>query len=121
MLEEAVVDLVGGQVRHAVRDVRKGLWVEQWFALLIEATANRVRDELVLGNAGWEGPWRLLHGLAAVGSPALAASATTGPVQSAGRRPKSASASAGASSNTELSSSGSVGQSRYTLTVDTKT
>ena len=55
----------------------RGLWVEQWFALLVEATATRVRDELVLGTAGWEGSWRLLYGLAAIGSPALASSATT--------------------------------------------
>jgi hypothetical protein len=76
-LEEAVVELVGGQVRHAVRDVGRGLWVEQWFALLVQATATRVRDELVLGTAGWEGPWRQLHSLGAMGSPALAAIATT--------------------------------------------
>ncbi|MDT3443548.1 hypothetical protein [Pseudofrankia sp. BMG5.37] len=77
VLEEATVELVGGQIRHAVRDVRRGLWVDWWFAQLTEATAARIHDELDRGGTGWEGPWRLLHGLAAIGSPALASGATT--------------------------------------------
>ncbi|WP_045875870.1 hypothetical protein [Pseudofrankia sp. DC12] len=76
-LDAATVELVGRQIRHAVRDIRRGLWVERWFAQLTDATAARVRDGLDGAGAGWVGPWRLLHGLAAIGVAPLAADATT--------------------------------------------
>jgi hypothetical protein len=47
-----------------------GLWFEWWFEELVQAAADRVKAGAA-GDGGWQAPWRLLHGLAAIGSPAL--------------------------------------------------
>lgn len=44
---------------------------ERWFEELVDAAAARVRGEISRGLGGWEAPWRLLHGLASIGSPGL--------------------------------------------------
>jgi hypothetical protein len=46
-----------------------------WFHELVDAAAGRVRDELHGRPGAWEGPWRLLHGLTSIGSPALQSAA----------------------------------------------
>ncbi len=74
-LEEVAAQLLGGQLRRVLREERAGLWFDWWFAQLTEALAARVRDELDRGSGVWEAPWRLLHGLASIGSPALASGA----------------------------------------------
>ncbi len=74
-LEEAAAQLLGGQLRRALREDRAGLWFDWWFAELTDALATRVRDELGRGGGAWEAPWRLLHGLTSIASPALASNA----------------------------------------------
>ncbi len=75
-LEEATVRLLGQQLRRAVRECSNG-WFDWWLAELTDAAADRARDELQRGGAGWEAPRRLLHGLASVATPSLAANAVT--------------------------------------------
>lgn len=65
-LEQATCELLGEQLHRAVHQVRRNLWFNWWFEELTVATADRVRDADDLG-----GDWLLLHGLAAIGSPAL--------------------------------------------------
>ncbi|CUU59131.1 hypothetical protein Ga0074812_12520 [Parafrankia irregularis] len=79
-LEEATVALVGAQVRRAVREHGRGLRFDWWYAKVSEALAAEVREDLDRGGDNWVGPWRLLHGLAAIGTPALA-SAPTGSIR----------------------------------------
>lgn len=74
-LEQVVCELLGGQM-HARLSVRggEGLWFD-WFAEAVaSAAADRVvdaEDDLVGGS--WKAPWRLLHGLLAIGTPELCA------------------------------------------------
>lgn len=65
-MEQATCELLGEQLHRAVHEEGSGLWFDWWFQELAEATAARVLDADDLG-----GEWRLLHGLAAIGSPAL--------------------------------------------------
>ena len=65
-MEQATCELLGAQLHRALTEVRRGLWFNWWFDELATAAAARVRDAQDLG-----GEWLLLHGLAAVGSPAL--------------------------------------------------
>lgn len=74
-LEQAVAELTGGEVYRALHVVRTGLWFEWWFEELVRATADRVIRQPAAGHDNWQGPWRLLHGLAAIGSPALRSAA----------------------------------------------
>jgi hypothetical protein len=64
--EQATCELLGEQLYRAVHEVRSGLWFDWWFEELAATAAARVRNSADLG-----GEWRLLHGLAAVGPPAL--------------------------------------------------
>jgi hypothetical protein len=41
------------------------------FEELVRAAADRVKAEAAGEGGGWQAPWRLLHGLAAIGPPAL--------------------------------------------------
>ncbi len=47
------------------------MWFGWWFEELTEAATARIREEVGSRANGWEPPWRLLHGLASIGSPAL--------------------------------------------------
>ncbi|MCW2938060.1 MAG: hypothetical protein JWN00_1045 [Actinomycetia bacterium] len=73
-LEQAAAELLGAEVHRALRQEGEGLWFDWWFQELAGAAAARVRDEAVADGA-WEGPWRLLHALTSIGSPALTAKA----------------------------------------------
>ena len=68
-LEQVTAELTGAEVHHALREQRMGLWFEWWFEELAGAAAEQVRAESDAGT--WHAPWRLLHGLASIGSPAL--------------------------------------------------
>jgi hypothetical protein len=82
-LEQAVAELAGAEVYWALNEAKRGLWFEWWFEELVQAAAGRVKAETA-GDGGWQVPWRLLHGLAAIGSPALRTAATQA-VKDAGR------------------------------------
>jgi len=66
-LEQAVTELTGAEVYWALNEAKRGLWFEE----LVQAAADRVKAEAAGEGGGWQAPWRLLHGLAAIGSPAL--------------------------------------------------
>jgi len=83
-LEQAVAELTGAEVYWALNEPRSGLWFEWWFEDLVQAAADRVKAEAAGESGGWQAPWRLLHGLAAIGSPALR-SAAIHAVKDAGR------------------------------------
>ncbi|MBV9447969.1 MAG: hypothetical protein JO345_18960 [Streptosporangiaceae bacterium] len=68
-LEQVTAELTGAELHRALREERTGLWFEWWFDELAGAAAEQVRAESDAGT--WQAPWRLLHGLASVGSPAL--------------------------------------------------
>jgi len=83
-LEQAVAELTGAEVYWALNEPRTGLWFERWFEGLVRAAADRVKAEAAGEDGGWQAPWRLLHGLAAIGSPALRSAAMRA-VRDAGR------------------------------------
>jgi hypothetical protein len=70
-LEQVVAELAGAEVYWALNEAKRGLWFEWWFQEVVRAVADRVKVEAAGEGGGWEAPWRLLHGLAAIGSPAL--------------------------------------------------
>lgn len=70
-LEQAAAELAGAEVYWALNEARSGLWFEWWFEELVRAAADRVKVGAAGEGGGWQVPWRLLHGLAAIGSPAL--------------------------------------------------
>ena len=93
-LEQAVTELAGAEVYWALNEAKRGLWFEWWFEELGRAAADRVKAEAAGEGGGWQAPWRLLHGLAAIGSPALRSVAMQA-VKDAGRaltRPQSSEA-----------------------------
>jgi hypothetical protein len=70
-LEQTTAELLGAELYRVVYEERGGgLWFDWWFQELAEAAASRVREGRASDSA-WEGPWRLLHGLTSIGSPAL--------------------------------------------------
>jgi hypothetical protein len=83
-LEQAVAELAGAEVYWALTEAKRGLWFEWWFEELVQAVADRVKAEAAGDGDGWQAPWRLLHGLAAIGSPALRTAAMQA-VKDAGR------------------------------------
>jgi hypothetical protein len=74
-LEQAAAELTGAEVYWALNEAKSGLWFEWWFEELVRAAADRVKAEAAGEGGGWQVPWRLLHGLAAIGSPALRSAA----------------------------------------------
>jgi hypothetical protein len=51
------------------------MWFSWWFGELTEAATARIREEVGSQGNRWEPPWRLLHGLTSIGSPALQSTA----------------------------------------------
>ncbi len=74
-LEQAVAELLGGQLHTIVLGHHVGLSFSWWFEELVESAADRVRVAGADPDGGWVAPWRLLHGLTSIGSPALASDA----------------------------------------------
>jgi hypothetical protein len=72
-LEQLTAQLIGGQLHQVFVAEKAGLWFDRWFVELVAATESRVRDQATGG--AWEAPFRLLHGLAAVGTPDAAQTA----------------------------------------------
>jgi hypothetical protein len=65
-LEQLTAELVGGELHRVVHQVKRGLWFDWWLAELVDATAERIKQE-----AEWKPPFWLLHGLGAFASPGL--------------------------------------------------
>ncbi|MGH3767921.1 MAG: hypothetical protein ACRDS0_20225 [Pseudonocardiaceae bacterium] len=76
-LEQLTAELVGAELHRAVHGEGKGLWFDWWFEELAAAAAARIREEVGSRDGGWVPPWRLLHGLTSIGSPALQSVART--------------------------------------------
>jgi hypothetical protein len=72
-LERLTSELIGAQLHQVLEDEKAGLWFDRWFVELISATESRVREQS--DGGAWEAPFRLLHGLAAIGTPAAAQTA----------------------------------------------
>ncbi|MGH3693769.1 MAG: hypothetical protein ACRDRX_07225 [Pseudonocardiaceae bacterium] len=70
-LEQVTAELLGAELYHAVHEEREGMWFSWWFEELTQAATARIREELGNRDGGWVPPWRLLHGLTSIGSPAL--------------------------------------------------
>lgn len=70
-LEQATAELVGAELHRVVREGLYGMPFDWWFETLVESAATRVRQEAAKPDGAWEAPWRLLHGLMSIGSPAL--------------------------------------------------
>ena len=64
-LEQATAELIGGELRTPEL---VGLRFDMWAHDLIESACNRVLSDVAWNNDTWQGPWRLLHGLASIGS-----------------------------------------------------
>jgi hypothetical protein len=76
-LEQATAELVGAELYRILREEGEGLWFSWWFEELTQAAMARVQEEVSSRDGAWEPPWRLLHGLTSIGSPALQSSART--------------------------------------------
>ncbi len=74
-LEQATAELLGAELHRLLIDEREGFWLDWWFEELAGLAATRIRAALGGDAGGWPAPWRLLHGLTSIGSPALAATA----------------------------------------------
>jgi hypothetical protein len=65
-LEQATAELIGAELYDAVSEQRQGRRFEVWATQLIGRAADRVIAETDRGGE-WQGPWRLLHGMASIG------------------------------------------------------
>jgi hypothetical protein len=74
-LEQATAELLGTELHRVLREEREGMWFSWWFEELTEAATARIREEVSSQGNRWEPPWRLLHGLTSIGSPALQSTA----------------------------------------------
>lgn len=63
-LEQHTSELIGAELHRAVHEEHEGLWFGWWLAELIDAAETRVEQHA--DDGPWEGPFRLLHGLAAM-------------------------------------------------------
>jgi hypothetical protein len=76
-LEQATAELLGAELYRIVREERDGMWFSWWFEELTEAATARIGEEAGSRGGAWRAPWRLLHGLTSIGSPALQSIAQT--------------------------------------------
>ena len=72
-LEQATAELIGVELHRAVHVKRSGLRFDLWATELTGRAVDRMTAAAGLGDAAWQGPWRLLHGLASIGSYGLGA------------------------------------------------
>jgi hypothetical protein len=66
-LEQATAELVGAETDRALHEIRRGLWFDRWFVEVASSALARVREYARGHDGAWRAPWRLLHGLAAIG------------------------------------------------------
>ena len=72
-LEQATAELIGAELYDALREERSGLRFDLWATMLIGRAVDRIRDIADRDDDEWQGPWRLLLGLASIGSYGLGA------------------------------------------------
>jgi hypothetical protein len=65
-LEQAVAELIGGELYAAVNEGRSGLRLDVWAMELTDRLVSRIAD--TAGQEDWQGVWWLLQGLASIGS-----------------------------------------------------
>jgi hypothetical protein len=65
-LEQLTSQLIGDELHRVLVAEKTGLWFDRWFLELVSAAESRVREQAEGG--AWEAPFRLLHGLAAIGT-----------------------------------------------------
>ena len=75
-LERLTSQLIGAQLHQVLVAEKTGLWFDRWFVELVSATESRVREQA--DGGAWEAPFRLLHGLAAIGTPGCGADRARG-------------------------------------------
>lgn len=68
-LDQLTAELLGAQLHRAVHEERRGLWFEWWFTELVDTVTDRIEKETNDGS-GLPLFW-LLHGLAAMTTPAM--------------------------------------------------
>jgi len=71
-LEQRTAELLGAEIHRILQEERDGLWFAEWFEELVAEAAARVVEEAGVGTSAF----RLLHGLTAIGTPALASTAS---------------------------------------------
>ncbi len=76
-LEQATAELMGAELHRVLHEEDTGLWFSWWFKELTEAALARIQQEAGSRDGTWEPPWRLLHGLTSIGTPALRSMAQT--------------------------------------------
>jgi hypothetical protein len=86
-LEQATAELIGAELRSPEL---QGLRLDLWAHDLIEAARNRVLSDVAWNDDTWQGPWRLLHGLASIGSYGLGGYAAQQTVEAAKSLPRAA-------------------------------
>jgi hypothetical protein len=75
-LEQATAELIGAEFHRAVRAERSGLRFDQWATELTGRAVDRMVAAAGRSNGACQGPWRLLRGLASIGSYGLGAFAS---------------------------------------------
>jgi hypothetical protein len=85
-LEQVTAELTGAEVHQALHEARQGLWFGWWFQELARAAGERVKAGAAGDGGAWQAPWRLLHGLAAIGPPTLRSAALQAAKDAAGAR-----------------------------------
>lgn len=75
-LEQATAELIGAELHRAVRAERSGLRFDLWATELTGRAVDRMVAAAGRGSGAWQGPWRLLRGLASIGSYGLGAFAS---------------------------------------------
>lgn len=75
-LEQATAELIGAELQRAMRTERSGLRFDLWATELTGRAVDRMVDSAGRGNGARQGPWRLLRGLASIGSYGLGAFAS---------------------------------------------
>ncbi len=76
-LEQVAAELLGAELHRVLREERQGMWFSWWFEELTDAATARIQEAAGIRDGAWEPPWRLLHGLTSIGSPALRSIAQT--------------------------------------------
>lgn len=76
VLEQSTAELIGAEFYRAVRAKRSGLRFDLWATELTGHAVDRMLAAARRGDDAWQGPWRLLRGLASIGSYGLGAFAS---------------------------------------------
>jgi len=87
-LEQATAELTGAEFHRAVHAERSGLRFDLWAMELTGCAVDQMVAAAGRGDGGWRGPWRLLCGLASIGSYGLGAFASQQASEAAKKLPR---------------------------------